>query len=190
LICPLGNSVPAALARAKAGESGIRAFESPWIGGEHPELRWRVGGTVEGFVADDVLEPRFAARQEPGVLYAMAAAAEAIAQAGLDGVDRGRIGTAIGGGLPGAELWHRALRSAYGDGRPEDIARCTAMAIAAMADGVVLPTTNLDDPDPECDLDYVPHEARRHPIDVLVKNSFGAGGAATSLVLWRAPSPP
>ena len=62
-----------------------------------------------------------------------------------------------------------------------------ALAIAAMRDGVVLPTINLHDPDPECDLDYVPHEARRYPIDVLVKNSFGAGGAATSLVLRRAP---
>ncbi len=403
LVCPLGSSVPAALARARAGESGIRAFESPWIDGEHPGMRCRVGGTVEGFEAEEVLEPRFSARQEPGVLWAMAAAAEALAQAGLPGAEGGRIGTAIGGGLPGAELWHRALRSTYEDGRPGDIARCAAiaitgnaangliairhglrgpsfgvanacasgataialaadqirlgradamiaggcesslrsvlahasfvtagihatrdpvractpfargrrgfvlaegagllvlerldrarargarvlavlagsaianeahhvispeptgaawaramelaladagvareqvdaisahatgtpqgdlaetraiklvlgarayevpvsatksmhghafgaaggielvLAIAAMADGVVLPTINLDEPDPECDLDYVPHRARRRPIDVLVKNSFGAGGAATSLVVRRAP---
>jgi 3-oxoacyl-[acyl-carrier-protein] synthase II len=402
LVCPLGNSVPAALARARRGESGIRAFESPWVAADDPDLRRRIGGTVEDFVADDLLEPRFAARQEPGVLYAMAAAAEALAQARLGDVDRDRIGTAIGSGLPGAELWHRALRSAYEDGRPEDIARCTAMsitgntasgliairhgfrgpsfgvanacasgataialgadqlrlgradamivggcesslrsvlahasfrtaginltrdpvgactpfargrrgfvlaegagmlvlerlgranargarvlavlagssivneahhpispdptaagwaramelaledagitrkqvdavsahatgtpqgdvaetraikrvlgvrayeipvsatksmhghtfgaagaievalAIAGMVDGVALPTINLHEPDPECDLYYVPHEARRHPIDVLVKNSFGAGGAATSLVLRRA----
>jgi 3-oxoacyl-[acyl-carrier-protein] synthase II len=402
LVCPLGNSVPAALARARAGESAIRAFESPWIEDDRPELRWRIGGTVEGFTGDGVLEPRFAARQEPGALFAMAAAAEALAQARLEGVDRDRIGTAIGSGLPGAELWHRALRTAYEDRRPEAIARCTAMAItgnapggliairhglrgpsfgvanacaagataialgadqlrlgradamlvggcesslrsllahasfltaginpardparactpfardrrgfvlaegagmlvlerldrarargarvlavlagaaianeayhvispeptgtawaramklaladagvareqvdaisahatgtpqgdlaetraikrvfgarsyvlpvsatksmhghafgaagaietvlaiAAMAEGLVLPTINLHDPDPECDLDYVPHEARRRPVDVLLKNSFGAGGAATSLVLRRA----
>ena len=49
----------------------------------------------------------------------------------------------------------------------------------------VLPTINLHARDPECDLDYVPHEARRHPTRVLLKNGFGAGGVATSLVIRR-----
>jgi nodulation protein E len=59
----------------------------------------------------------------------------------------------------------------------------TALAIAAMRDGLVLPTINLAQRDPDCDLDYVPDRARRHPVRVLVKNGFGAGGVATSLVL-------
>jgi 3-oxoacyl-[acyl-carrier-protein] synthase II len=61
----------------------------------------------------------------------------------------------------------------------------TALAVAAMNGEIVLPTINLHTPDPECDLDYVPHEARRHATRVLVKNGFGAGGVATSLVITR-----
>lgn len=58
----------------------------------------------------------------------------------------------------------------------------TALALAALREGMVLPTINLEVPDPECDLDYVPHEARRRSANVLVKNSFGAGGVASTLV--------
>jgi 3-oxoacyl-[acyl-carrier-protein] synthase II len=52
-----------------------------------------------------------------------------------------------------------------------------------MAEGLVLPTINLVERDPACDLDYVPHEARRHRARVLLKNGFGAGGVASALVL-------
>jgi 3-oxoacyl-[acyl-carrier-protein] synthase II len=52
------------------------------------------------------------------------------------------------------------------------------MAICAKAieTGVAPPTINLDQPDPLCDLDYVPHTARELPIEVAVNNSFGFGG--------------
>jgi 3-oxoacyl-(acyl-carrier-protein) synthase len=52
--------------------------------------------------------------------------------------------------------------------------------------GLVPPTINLDEPDPACDLDYVPHEARRLPLDAAVSNSFGFGGTNVSLVFRRA----
>ncbi|MEZ4403631.1 MAG: beta-ketoacyl-[acyl-carrier-protein] synthase family protein [Kofleriaceae bacterium] len=134
LICPLGNTVAVALANARLGTSGIRPYQSPWADPDDPLLRHRVGGTVEGFVPDAVLEPRLAERHEPATLYALAAAAEALAQAGLPDADGGdRIGVALGAGLPGAELWHRALAAAGGDRRPGSIARMAAIAITGNA---------------------------------------------------------
>jgi 3-oxoacyl-[acyl-carrier-protein] synthase II len=48
------------------------------------------------------------------------------------------------------------------------------------------PTINLDDPDPECDLQHVPHQARPAPVRVVASNSFGFGGSNTCLVLRKA----
>jgi len=58
-------------------------------------------------------------------------------------------------------------------------------SILAICDQVAPPTINLDNPDPECDLDYVPHTAREMKIDVAVSNSFGFGGTNGTLVLRR-----
>jgi 3-oxoacyl-[acyl-carrier-protein] synthase II len=60
-----------------------------------------------------------------------------------------------------------------------------AVSTLAIRDGIVPPTINLTDPDPQCDLDYVPNVARRMELDVVLSNSFGFGGANTSLVLRR-----
>jgi 3-oxoacyl-[acyl-carrier-protein] synthase II len=51
--------------------------------------------------------------------------------------------------------------------------------------GVITPTINLDTPDPECDLDYVPKVARDARVDVAMSNSFGFGGHNASLVFAR-----
>jgi 3-oxoacyl-[acyl-carrier-protein] synthase II len=51
--------------------------------------------------------------------------------------------------------------------------------------GTITPTINLDDPDPECDLDYVPHVARQADVRYGLTNSCGFGGANASLVLRR-----
>lgn len=134
LVCPLGNSVPVALAAARRGESGIRRYTSPWVDPAYPHLRERVGGTVVDFDPGDLIDPKFAARQEPAVLFQLAAAAEALTQAGLpDNYEDHRIGCAIGAGLAGAELWHRALQTAYAAGRPDDIPRMAAIAITGTA---------------------------------------------------------
>ena len=61
----------------------------------------------------------------------------------------------------------------------------TMITAKTLATGVVTPTINLDHPDPECDLDYVPHESRRADVRYALTNSFGFGGANASLVLRR-----
>jgi 3-oxoacyl-[acyl-carrier-protein] synthase II len=55
----------------------------------------------------------------------------------------------------------------------------------ALRDGVLPPTINYETPDPDCDLDYIPNQARRADIDVAVSNSFGFGGHNASIVLGR-----
>jgi 3-oxoacyl-[acyl-carrier-protein] synthase II len=61
-----------------------------------------------------------------------------------------------------------------------------AICVKAIADGVIPPTINLENPDPECDLDYTVGEARHMPIRVALSNSFGFGGHNAVLVLKAA----
>ena len=56
------------------------------------------------------------------------------------------------------------------------------VCILAIRDGVVPPTINYTTPDPECDLDYVPNEARSVAVDKAMTNSFGFGGHNVSLI--------
>ena len=58
-------------------------------------------------------------------------------------------------------------------------------SVLAIRDQVAPPTINLDDPDPECDLDYVPHTAREMKIDIALSNSFGFGGTNGSLIFKK-----
>jgi 3-oxoacyl-[acyl-carrier-protein] synthase II len=58
-----------------------------------------------------------------------------------------------------------------------------ALTILALRDGIAPPTINLTEPDPECDLDYVPLHARPGDLRVALSNSFGFGGANSALVL-------
>ncbi len=55
----------------------------------------------------------------------------------------------------------------------------------ALRDQVIPPTINLEHPDPECDLDYVPNAARRQPLGYALNNSFGFGGTNGSLLFRR-----
>ncbi|MFQ5660455.1 MAG: beta-ketoacyl-ACP synthase II [Gammaproteobacteria bacterium] len=57
--------------------------------------------------------------------------------------------------------------------------------VLAIRDQVAPPTINLDNPDPACDLDYVPNQARAMKIDTVLSNSFGFGGTNGSLLFKR-----
>jgi 3-oxoacyl-[acyl-carrier-protein] synthase II len=57
--------------------------------------------------------------------------------------------------------------------------------VLAVRDQVMPPTINLDNPDDECDLDYVPHNARESKVEVAISNSFGFGGTNGTLVFRR-----
>jgi len=56
----------------------------------------------------------------------------------------------------------------------------------AIRDGRIPPTINFDEPDPRCDLDWVPNRSRRHRVDVALSTAFAFGGACSALVFGRA----
>lgn len=70
---------------------------------------------------------------------------------------------------------------------------CAAGAVEAVAavmtirDGIIPPTINYETPDPECDLDYVPNEARHQSVNTCLTNSFGMGGQNCCLIIKNFP---
>jgi 3-oxoacyl-[acyl-carrier-protein] synthase II len=60
-----------------------------------------------------------------------------------------------------------------------------AITVLAIYHQIAPPTMNLDKPDPECDLDYVPHRSRAMDIQYALSNSFGFGGTNGALVFKR-----
>jgi 3-oxoacyl-[acyl-carrier-protein] synthase II len=61
--------------------------------------------------------------------------------------------------------------------------------VQSLQTGILAPTINYETPDPQCDLDYVPNQARQVPIDFALTNSFGFGGHNASLIFGRPGSP-
>ena len=57
--------------------------------------------------------------------------------------------------------------------------------VLAIRDNIIPPTANYGNPDPECDLDYVPNKARAGKVDIAMSNSFGFGGQNDTLIVKR-----
>jgi beta-ketoacyl-acyl-carrier-protein synthase II len=59
------------------------------------------------------------------------------------------------------------------------------VCIKTLTDGIISPTINYETPDPECDLDYTPNEARRADVSVALSNSFGLGGRNATIIFKK-----
>lgn len=59
------------------------------------------------------------------------------------------------------------------------------VCVKVLTDGIIPPTINYETPDPECDLDYTPNQARRANINVAMSNSFGLGGRNATIILKK-----
>ena len=57
--------------------------------------------------------------------------------------------------------------------------------VLALKEGILPPTMNLETPDPECDLDYVPNDARKADIEYAMSNSLGFGGHNASILFKK-----
>jgi 3-oxoacyl-[acyl-carrier-protein] synthase II len=59
------------------------------------------------------------------------------------------------------------------------------VCLKAIETGIIPPTINYENPDPECDLDYTVNVARRRPVQVAMTNSFGLGGHNSSVIFRK-----
>jgi 3-oxoacyl-[acyl-carrier-protein] synthase II len=125
----------------------------------------------------------------------------AIADAAMDRNDIDYI-NAHGTSTPAGDLAEtRAIKRVFGDNAGKVAVSSTKsmtghllgaaggieaiFSVLALRDQVAPPTINLENPDPECDLDYVPNSAREMKIHTVMSNSFGFGGTNATLILRR-----
>jgi 3-oxoacyl-[acyl-carrier-protein] synthase II len=90
------------------------------------------------------------------------------------------LGEGVARRVPISSIKSMTGHSGAGAGGVEAVA--SALTIR---DNMLPPTINYEFPDPDCDLDYVPNEARPHQVDVVLSNSFGLGGQNATIVLRR-----
>ncbi len=167
---------------------------------EHAEARGaRILAEIAGFGA--TCDAYHMTQPSPGGEGAAECMTQALADAGLAPGDVGYI-NAHGTGTPfNDQAETAAIKRVFGDGACDlPVSSTKSMTghllgaagaveaiytVLALDRSILPPTINLDDPDPACDLDYVPHRARPAMIEAALTNSFGFGGTNVSLALRR-----
>lgn len=135
---------------------------------------------------------------DPDGLMAASAMSRALALAGLEPSDVGYVNSHGTGTVQNDAAETRALKRVFGRDAPRIPISSTksmtghligaagaveaVVAIQSIRSCVIPPTINLTDPDPECDLDYVPLVARAQPVTIAMSNTFGFGGHNSSVV--------
>ena len=137
----------------------------------------------------------------PSAAGAASAMRACLADAGLSPQDVGYINAHGTGTLANDATETKAIRAVFGDHAKKLMVSSTksmhghalgasgalefAAALIALKEGFVPPTINYAEPDPECDLDYVPNEARAAQVEVAISNSFAFGGHNAVIALRR-----
>jgi 3-oxoacyl-[acyl-carrier-protein] synthase II len=125
----------------------------------------------------------------------------AIKDAGISPAEVGYINAHGTSTKYGDELETMAIKTVFGDhARKVPVSSTKSMtghllgaaggveaviSILALERGILPPTINLENPDPECDLDYIPNTARKKQVDIAISNSFGFGGTNATLVFRK-----
>lgn len=125
----------------------------------------------------------------------------ALQRAGLQPSEIGYINAHGTSTLLGDRAETQAIKSVFGDARSAPPVSATKSAtghlmgaggitelitcVQAVREGLLPPTLHLDTPDPLCDLDYIPHQARRATVNAAMSNSLGFGGQNSSLIVRR-----
>jgi 3-oxoacyl-[acyl-carrier-protein] synthase II len=158
----------------------------------HAPILAEVAGYGMGADAVHITDPA------PGGAGAARAMRQALHRAGLDPQDVQYINAHGTSTLVGDRAETAAIKEVFGDharqlavsSTKSMTGHCVGAAgaiesmvcVQAIVHGIAPPTINLDVPDPECDLDYVPNAGRRMPIETALNNSFGFGGQNSTLI--------
>jgi 3-oxoacyl-[acyl-carrier-protein] synthase II len=166
LVCALGNTVGDAVANAFAGQNAIRRCDKYMWGEYGAKIPIQVGGVVTGFEPTKYVPAKYADSYDPCVLFALAAAKEALDDSGLTFTNelRDRTGVLIGTAVTGNQTWHRALHMAFAEKRAEQMPGWMIMQISGnMPSGLVALAHKFRGP------------------NVAVVNACATGGTAISL---------
>jgi 3-oxoacyl-[acyl-carrier-protein] synthase II len=167
---------------------------------EHAVARGaRIHGELAGYAATD--DASHITLPAPGGRGAVASMSLALADAGLTGGEIGYINAHGTSTVPNDKAETTAIKTVFGDGAyAVPVSSTKSMTghllgagggieaiacILAIENGILPPTINYENPDPDCDLDYVPNVAREAAIDTAMSNSFGFGGHNATLIFKR-----